>query len=255
MHISKYLILLILRPFFSEIYWDISGLALILPSWRVNRRRLKAHTPLAGWSSKFQLRIEKGDTFMKSDKRINGSLGIWAVAFLLFGIILCTGSEAKADPITVTIYDNFNVNQLPYSFSNPIGTFSAEDVMFASNTGFNWKPYGEWNFGAIISGTLYTAGNGIYSFSLNSDDGSLLYIDNQLVINNGGSHGPKTESADVFLAQVPHSFEIQFFDVGWQGGVDLYLSEGVGYSPIPEPTSLLLLGTGLASLAFLRRKK
>ena len=61
-------------------------------------------------------------------------------------------------------------------------------------------------------GYLYVPGEGDYIFYLTSDDGSWLYIDGQLVINNGGLHGPKEESATVHLTKGYHQIEVKMFE-------------------------------------------
>ena len=43
------------------------------------------------------------------------------------------------------------------------------------------------NVAALIEGSLYVDG-GSYDFQVQSDDGSLLYIDGELVIDNDGNH-------------------------------------------------------------------
>jgi len=71
---------------------------------------------------------------------------------------------------------------------------------------------------------------GTYSFSLDSDDVSLLYIDGDLVINNGGDPGAHTVSGSVSLAAGRHCFEVQFYNSGGVSGVNLHLPDGVTYA-------------------------
>ena len=54
-----------------------------------------------------------------------------------------------------------------------------------------------------------TAGN--YAFRLNSDDGSKLYIDGQLVINNDGQHGPLAKEGSITLSQGAHDLLLDYF--------------------------------------------
>ena len=59
-------------------------------------------------------------------------------------------------------------------------------------------------FGVNWTGQLKIEESGEYTFYLTSDDGSWLYIDGQLVIDNGGLHAPREKSATVHLTKGYH---------------------------------------------------
>ena len=91
---------------------------------------------------------------------------------------------------------------------------------------------------------------------MNLKDGSLLFIDGSLVVNNGGPHSPGIASGSAFLAAGNHPFEVQFFeDFGGPSGVDLYLPSGVTYTVVPVPGAALLAVLGLATAGALQRRR
>ncbi|PID89135.1 MAG: hypothetical protein CSB01_03605 [Bacteroidia bacterium] len=49
-------------------------------------------------------------------------------------------------------------------------------------------------FALFFKGYFYAAKDAVYTFSTNSDDGSLLYINNKLVVDNGKNHSLKSET-------------------------------------------------------------
>jgi hypothetical protein len=178
------------------------------------------------------------------------------VIFLVVAMVLVLPLSAMA--LTVDIYSGLSSGSAggaPYS--DFVGSFTSPDILFATDTGYNWHPYDLFSFGADITGTLNVSSLGNYIFTLNSDDGSMLYIDGSLVVNNGGAHGPQSINGVASLAAGIHTFEVQFYeDFGGPSGVDLYLPQGVSYGgePVPEPSTVLLLCAGLGGLLILRRK-
>jgi len=189
-----------------------------------------------------------------------------AKKILLFVFFLLLGSSAWADGITSAIYGTYACCSGAGSpYSNVAGVLSSPDVMFGTNTGWNWKPFGLSDFSADVSGYLKASSSGPYTFGVTSQDGSLLFIDNSLVINDGGTHLPTLVSNSVSLTAGVHPFDIQFFECcGAGGGIDLSLPAGVTFtnssgvslssggpgpiplgSQVPEPNTLILLGTGL----------
>jgi len=135
-------------------------------------------------------------------------------------------------PLTVKVYFGFQQSGggAPYSSPLVFGTLAPSDVLFGTATGFNWHPFGLLDFGADITGALAVSADGTYTFTLDSDDGSLLFIDGVLVVDNGNTHGPTAISGTATLSAGTHPFEIQFFECcGGPSGVDLILPQGVSY--------------------------
>ena len=81
------------------------------------------------------------------------------------------------------------------------------------------------------------AEEGEYTFYTGSNDGSLLTIDNQLVVNNGGGHGYQEESGKIYLTKGRHLIEVGYFQAG--GGQDLFVFyEGPGIEKQEIPASV-----------------
>jgi len=67
------------------------------------------------------------------------------------------------------------------------------------------------NYRIICTGQLVVTEDGYYGFSTSSDDGSLLYIDGTLVVDNDGAHGLQAVSGTKLLeAAVTHSFSLYY---------------------------------------------
>ncbi|MFI4898698.1 MAG: M12 family metallo-peptidase [Phycisphaerales bacterium JB059] len=83
--------------------------------------------------------------------------------------------------------------------------------------------------GALLTGFVEVFADGLYTFYTNSDDGSALYIGDQLVVDNDGLHGMVERSGQIALHAGRHAVRIEFFENG--GGAGLIASlEGPGLS-------------------------
>ena len=67
------------------------------------------------------------------------------------------------------------------------------------------------NFAIRFRGELAIDTPGLYHFGLVSDDGSKLYIDGKLVVDNDGIHAPKGEHGSMTLLTGTYPVEIQYF--------------------------------------------
>lgn len=75
------------------------------------------------------------------------------------------------------------------------------------------------NFGARFHGLLEVPTDGEYRFWTRSDDGSVLWINGKVVVNNDGHHPPKEADGKVTLRRGRHKFDLIFTQGG--GGFEL----------------------------------
>ncbi len=74
------------------------------------------------------------------------------------------------------------------------------------------------------TGFIYAPTDGTYKFDLYSDDGSWLFIDNTMVIDNdGGDHPPRHGYGSIFLTKGYHSILVKYYECCW-GDANINLS-------------------------------
>ncbi len=77
-------------------------------------------------------------------------------------------------------------------------------------------------WGLVYTGYVEVPVEGLYTFFVNSDDGSKLVIGENLVVSNDGVHGTLENSGDVLLKAGKHAMTVQYFE--GTGGEYLRLS-------------------------------
>jgi alpha-L-rhamnosidase len=76
---------------------------------------------------------------------------------------------------------------------------------------------------------------GDYTLYLTSNDGSKLYLNDQLFIDNDGEHGAKEMSNTAHLAKGRHPIKVEYFQGGGSTVLSLsYSSAEIRYQPVPE---------------------
>lgn len=79
-------------------------------------------------------------------------------------------------------------------------------------------------WGMQFTGYIDVPATGVYSFYLNSDDGSVLRIAGRLVVDNDGLHSPREKVGQVALQKGLHVFSLDFIDGGGGSALDLRYS-------------------------------
>lgn len=68
------------------------------------------------------------------------------------------------------------------------------------------------HFAFIFTGYLNVPEDGVYTFMTRSDDGSVLYIDNTLVVNNDGSHAAISATGMIALRKGFHAYKLMYIE-------------------------------------------
>jgi hypothetical protein len=89
------------------------------------------------------------------------------------------------------------------------------------------------NFGAVFEGHLIAPADGAYTLEIESDDGSLLYIGDDLIVDNDGVHGMRRASGRVGLEQGTHPLRIEFFQNGGTSGLIFRWTGPTGTGVVP----------------------
>jgi cytochrome c len=77
------------------------------------------------------------------------------------------------------------------------------------------------NFAIFASGFINAEKTTNVVFRLVSDDGSRLFIDNKLVINNGGNHALEAKDGEMILKAGKHPFRLEYYQGGGGKGISL----------------------------------
>ena len=80
------------------------------------------------------------------------------------------------------------------------------------------------NFGVLFSGQLNIAKKGKYKFKLGSDDGSRLFINGKVVVNNDGVHGMIVKEGEIELESGKAELKLEYFEKSGQEELALDMS-------------------------------
>ena len=79
------------------------------------------------------------------------------------------------------------------------------------------------HFALVLEGYVNISESGVQTFFLNTDDGSKLYINDELVVDHDGDHSAIRKTGQTILAAGKHKIRIEYF----QGGGGKLLQAGL----------------------------
>lgn len=82
--------------------------------------------------------------------------------------------------------------------------------------------FSEKQYSAIWGGRLYAPRSGHYKFFTESDDGSFLYINDKLVVDNGGDHGIRTKEGTMYLTEGYYDIKVKYFNSVGKGHIKVF---------------------------------
>jgi hypothetical protein len=130
----------------------------------------------------------------------------------------------------------YNLNNLPATGARAKGVTADFDVQRLQN---QFTPTDPHHYGLRYSGYLWIAEAGQYTFFTNSDDGSLLSLDQRLVVNNDGSHPLTERSGAVHLYAGLHRFQLLYSAYSTPNSLSVQWS-GPSFSKTALPFNRLL---------------
>lgn len=111
-----------------------------------------------------------------------------------------------------------------FNSTTQLNTSSQLDTLIAKS--FNVQPFRTGNkpFGIVYNGYIYIEADGVYGFSTLSDDGSVILIDDQIVVDNDGKHALFEKGGSVPLQKGFHKFTLKYFNVGITGSLKVFMT-------------------------------
>ena len=92
-----------------------------------------------------------------------------------------------------------------------VNNFSIDEKQKSDNIGFEFRGY------------INIPEDGVYTFYLESDDGSKLYLDGELICDNDNLHSMITRKSAVPLKTGMHSIRVTYFENGGDEGLKLFI--------------------------------
>ncbi len=115
--------------------------------------------------------------------------------------------ELRQHGLDATYYEGSYRNTDQIKESDKKSTYSPTDFSFPDDVN-------EDQFAIRFEGYFKAEEDGLYTFSTASDDGSVLYIGDELVVDNDGLHGEQEKFGQVFLRAGLHPIKVVYFELG-----------------------------------------
>ena len=178
----------------------------------------------------------EGGVFLASGEIVNVNLAV-GLHVITLTVTDSTGNTAE-DEVDVEVleenmvsglagyyydYKDTSISTIPETTSfKPDWGVLETNLNFASTEGtFSTTPYSD-HFAARFEGLLNISSEGTYGFALESNEGSRLTIDGEVVVDNDGVHGMTKVSASKFLTAGQHEIMVEYFENEAGAGLKFY---------------------------------
>ncbi|MBB4034825.1 hypothetical protein GGR21_000712 [Dysgonomonas hofstadii] len=144
-------------------------------------------------------------------------------------------SSNEANGVNVSYFEGKEWNSVPdFRPLSPDKTWKSPEISLDREYIKSLMPEGKSSLGLQFESLLEIDQDGEYTFYLQSDDGSLLYVNDQLVVNNDGDHGVIEKQGTVKLTKGRHHIRVGFINVGGGFWIEtLYRGPGIPKQIIP----------------------
>jgi hypothetical protein len=183
------------------------------------------------------------DSFTYTIVDANGSADVGQVFLEVRPVLAATPVVGASPDLDVAWYDLAPGTAWLPDFGSlaPYAVSTATTVAFESTGGFFADSGRADYFGATFTGWIELPTTALWTIHCESDDGSRVWIDGQLVVDNDGLHGMVDRSGTLALAAGRHPIRIHFFENG--GGAGLILRASAAGHPLAVvPASWLSRG-------------
>ncbi len=134
------------------------------------------------------------------------------------------------------------------NFETPIHSMVVNSINETDDDGSFWDGGPADFFAGRYTGVLNVQEAGVYTFATLSDDGTILYVNGQSVVDNDGLHAEVLMQNEVYLEAGQHDIQLDYFEheggasvtLGYGGpdtGGELVIMDGTVVTPQPRPES------------------
>ncbi|MEO6681588.1 MAG: PA14 domain-containing protein, partial [Ginsengibacter sp.] len=136
----------------------------------------------------------------------------------------------------VNTVNGINYNYYEGSFSNVPNFSSLTPIKTGSVNNFDFSVANSGdNFAFEFTGYITIPVDGEYTFYTTSDDGSMMYIDNRLVVSNDGLHNAVEKSGKIGLKAGKHAIKVHYFERTGDNVLNVsYSANGISKQQIPN---------------------
>jgi len=148
------------------------------------------------------------------------------------------GVKLEQKGLKYTVYNEISLNKMPngYIFPEENKKATGTTKIVTNNISGELERYA-----MDFEGYVEVKEQGFYAFSTTSDDGSILLINDKLVVDNDGSHGNATVTGSTLLGAGFHKIRVMFFQGGGGHSLSIEWKSPNDKEFVPVPENVLYL--------------